>query len=304
MQSTAGTTPSPPTVRTLACHAALHGAVLQYFTCDLANEPFTRHLVPDGSVDLLFSLDDSRGERPGAIEPALCAAGAVTTPVAVRRPAGSRLIGVSFAPGSAGAFLGIPIHQLTDRICDLRELWGPEAGELLDRLREAATPTARAALLDAVLLRKRARARTSDPVLAAGVELIRSHGGRLSMRALADELEVSERRLERLFLAGVGVSPKKLSRIARLHTVLERLARPSASQPSWGALAVELGFADQAHMIREFRSLAGTTPAGFVRDAGRSHTFGAGLSIQRDAVHCPARTARAARRPPAAPARS
>lgn len=268
-----------PTVRTLSCHPALRGAVLPYFSCEITAAPFTRHLVPDGSVDLLFSLDGSQGHRPGVVEPEICVAGAVTSPVAVQRPVGSRVIGVSFAPGAAAAFLGLPLHQLTDQVCDLRELWGRDAADLLDRLREAA-PAARGELLDGFLLRKRAIARAPDPALAAGVELIRSHGGQLSMRALADRLGVPERRLERLFLAGVGVSPKKLSRIARLHAVLGRLARPHAAQVSWGMLAIEHGFSDQAHMIREFRQLVGTTPASYARGGQLSHTFGAGLTAE------------------------
>lgn len=98
------------------------------------------------------------------------------------------------------------------------------------------------------------------------------------MRELVAQLAVSERRLERLFLASVGVSPKKLSRIARLNAVLARLGQPRAPTPSWGSLAVELGFADQAHMIREFRQLAGTTPGNYARDHGQSHTYGRGLT--------------------------
>lgn len=140
--------PSWPTARTMDAHPALRGRVLPYFTCQLGDRPFIRYLVPDGSVDLVFSLDDMRGERPGAIEPDVCVAGMVTAPVSVRRPAGSLVIGVSFAPGCASEFLGVPVHQLNDQVCDLRELWGPSAGELLDRLREA-TPGARPALLDA-----------------------------------------------------------------------------------------------------------------------------------------------------------
>lgn len=280
MQATPLPTGSHPTVRTLSCHPALRGAVLPYFSCEITAAPFTRHLVPDGSVDVLFSLDGSHGQRPGAVEPEICVAGAVTSPVAVQRPVGSRVIGVSFAPGAAAAFLGLPLHHLTDQVCDLRELWGNDAAELLDQLREA-EPAARADLLDGFLLRKRAAARVPDPALAAGVELIRSHGGRLPMRVLADRLDVPERRLERLFLAGVGISPKKLSRIARLHAVLGRLAQPHAAQVSWGMLAIELGFADQSHMIREFRQLVGTTPAGYVRDGQLSHTFGAGLTVAR-----------------------
>ena len=86
------------------------------------------------------------------------------------------------------------------------------------------------------------------PLLAPWVECY------WSIRAL----DAGGRRLERAFARAVGVSPKVLDRVLRLRRAIRALERGT---PGWSAIACEAGYADQAHLIREFRSLAGITPA-------------------------------------------
>ena len=76
---------------------------------------------------------------------------------------------------------------------------------------------------------------------------------------LAARVELSTRSLERLFQKYVGVSPKWIIRRYRVHEACERVA--SGAAPSWSALAQELGYFDQAHFIRDFKSQVGRTPA-------------------------------------------
>jgi AraC-like DNA-binding protein len=76
---------------------------------------------------------------------------------------------------------------------------------------------------------------------------------------------VGERRLQRAFDRSVGLSPKVLGRVLRLRQAVRRLE--SAGRPlSWAGVAAAAGYADQAHLIREFRALAGVTPAAYVRE--------------------------------------
>ena len=78
------------------------------------------------------------------------------------------------------------------------------------------------------------------------------------MSAIARRLGCSPRQLERLFAAGVGLSPKELSRIARFQSLLRLAGREPAA--SWADLAVRGGYADQAHLVREFKAFSGATP--------------------------------------------
>ena len=99
------------------------------------------------------------------------------------------------------------------------------------------------------------------------VDLVEAGRGARTPAGLARELHVSERSLQRLAARFVGMPPQLLLRRRRLQEAAERMrAEPAADL---GALAAELGFADQAHLTREFRAVLGTTPRGYGRAGGR-----------------------------------
>jgi AraC-like DNA-binding protein len=240
--------------------------------------------VPDGCVDIIFNLSHARGVCSGVDEPEAAVVGVITRPLRVERPAAAPMLGVTLAPAAARSFLDVPINDLNDKLVDLRALWGRETDDLLDGLRRPSTMLARARQLDAFLARKLAHGRGPDPMVVAAVRLIRAHAGRLSMHDLVEQLGVSERGLQRRFRQCTGLSPKGLSRIARVQAVLLRLARERtvartrASALSWGGVAWELGFSDQAHLIREFRAMTGVTPGRYLGERGLSDSFNTALA--------------------------
>jgi AraC-like DNA-binding protein len=252
-------------------HPALRGAVLGYFSVG-GTASFTRRIIPDGCVDLLFNLTHARGRYADIPEPHAAVVGAITRPLEVERPANAPLLGVTFAPAAARSFLNLPIHMLNGRLIDLRDVWGRDCDDVLDALRTSASEEARKRILDAFLVARLARSRAPDRVVAMALEMIRASGGRLPIRELVDRVDVSERALERRFRDAAGLSPKEISRIARVQGVLARLSRTSRA-PAWGAIAYEAGFADQAHLIREFRTLTGTTPGKYVCQHQLSDSF-------------------------------
>jgi transcriptional regulator GlxA family with amidase domain len=104
------------------------------------------------------------------------------------------------------------------------------------------------------------RSRAPDPALADhAVGLLRRAGGLLRIDALADDLSVSTRRLERHFLKSVGVPPKLFARLVRFDRAVRDL--PSRGITSWAQFAVDHGYSDQAHFINEFHEFAGVSPA-------------------------------------------
>jgi AraC-like DNA-binding protein len=259
-------------------HPALGVLVHQYFTVGAAAEASTRRVVPDGSVHLIFNLGEVRGKILGVLEPQACVIGVMTAPITVERPAASSpLLGVSLAAGAASMLLDGDVSSFNNRVIDLRSLWGHEAQYLLDHLIESQTTADRLRHMDTFLLRKLNAAREPDPMLAPAIDLIRRHRGRLSMSAVGSELGVSERRLERTFRFGTGLSPKEFSRITRIHAVLARIPRLD-SDATWVKIASELGFADQAHLIREFRALTGVTPARY-GEGNVSYVFSDALAV-------------------------
>jgi transcriptional regulator GlxA family with amidase domain len=178
------------------------------------------------------------------------------------------LLGVRFRPGAGGVSLDAPLAELRDRQVDLDALWGGLAAELQDALAGAA-PADRVRHVERIL-RARMRAsppRREDETVARAVRLMRRARGGAGVRDVAAALGVGERWLERAFERHVGYSPKTLARVVRLQHAV-RLMLADGARP-WTAIAYDAGYADQAHLVREFRALAGVTPGAYARERGR-----------------------------------
>lgn len=219
-------------------------------------------ILPDGCIEALFhlggrflALDD--GAAPSA-QPAACVAGMLTRPLRVGAVAGADTVGVRFRPGAAYPFFA-GVHRLTDRIAPLGDLW-PDASSLADRLHDAAEDVERVDILTAALTR-RLRDAAIDRRLAIAVQHVVVSAGRAGIAAIARRVGVTPRHLERRFADCVGVAPKTLSRILRFQNTLRHRAQASGAWCDWVRIAVDCGYTDQSHLIRDYAQLAGETPA-------------------------------------------
>jgi AraC-like DNA-binding protein len=182
-----------------------------------------------------------------------------------------RVFGVKFHPGAFRPFIPFPVAELTDRVRPLSALPGLE-GEAAAALEAAVLAeeedAGRAALVERWLL---AHLPPPDPEAARArrlVERILREPALTRVEALvATEPGLSLRSLQRLFREYVGVPPKWVLRRARLHEAAERLEGGAGG--SLAALAVELGYFDQAHFTREFTAVVGRPPSAYARGARR-----------------------------------
>jgi AraC-like DNA-binding protein len=217
-------------------------------------------VLPDGCVDLVWI-----GDSPPVV------AGPATRWTEVPLPPRAVVVGVRLRPGSPA--LGVPASALRDREVRLRELWGSAAAdELTERLAGRGDPGSKLAALEQALVDRWVRLGARDPRVAFAVRWLLSHpGGRVS--DLASALGVSGRHLHRRFAAGVGYGPKTFQRIVRFQRLLAAARRSDAGRPELGALALALGYADQAHMTRELARLAGRTPGAALGRTGSTLTL-------------------------------
>lgn len=174
-------------------------------------------------------------------------------------PTGSMV--VRFKPGAAARVFGPQMEAFADANIELDDLVGAIARDRLQtQLREAADQSARRAVMEE-FLRPRAN-RSGDAIVLEAIRRLwanPAHG----VASLARALGISERQLGRRFLASVGATPKQVVRVLRLEKLIAARHRGAA----WADIALACGFNDQAHMIRDFKALAGVTPDAFVRDA-------------------------------------
>jgi AraC-like DNA-binding protein len=186
------------------------------------------------------------------------ASGLHAGPVIIDSFGSSCCIQVNFTPLGARRFFGIPMYELADRMVTLDEVLGPNGNALRERLGQEADWSRRLDLTECYLVERM----SSSPAAAADVDWamarIASSGGRIRVAALASELGCSRRHLAARFADQVGIGPKAISRIVRFN----RAARMSddVDRIGWAALAADCGYADQAHLVREFRELAGAPP--------------------------------------------
>jgi AraC-like DNA-binding protein len=197
--------------------------------------------------------------QPGGAYDALVG-GLHTRPALISTGTRQHGVQLSLTPAGARALLGVPAAALASLDVELADLLGPAGAELTDRVRAASTWAGRFAAVDAVLTRI-ARPRPTSPELAEAWRLTAA-GGRVPVTALARHLGWSDRRLRERFRAELGLSPQQAGRVARFDRARRRLARAVATglPVDLAEFAVTSGYADQAHLTREWRWHAGLPP--------------------------------------------
>jgi AraC-like DNA-binding protein len=168
---------------------------------------------------------------------------------------------VNFTPLGLHLFCGIALDELPEPAVGLGELLGAEGRLLTEMLEDAGDWSARFDLLDATIARRAAAARPPTPSVEWAWRVLERSAGRIEIGRLSDRLGCSRRHLIAGFREQVGVPPKTAARILRFERAA-RLAR-DRRRPGLAWIAGECGYHDQAHMTREFRDLAGTSPAAY-----------------------------------------
>lgn len=208
--------------------------------------PQESRILPDGCVDVMWGPTSFWIAGPD-------------TRAQLNSTRGELVVGVRFAPGAAPAALGVPAKELRDARVPVDAVL-PEAAELRERVEEAvevcgveqAQQVLSRALIDGV------QERVDVPLLHAGEMLRRGS----TVGRTAEAVGLSERQLYRRSLAAFGYGPKVLQRVLRFRGAL-RLAR--AGEP-FAEVAYRCGYADQAHLAREVRELAGVPLGELVND--------------------------------------
>ena len=172
------------------------------------------------------------------------------------------IIGAHFKPGGAFPFLGLPAGDLADTHVDLETLWGPPAAQVRDRLCEARTSQERFHILEQVLLHRLRDCVEQHYAVLAALEMFGNNHA-WTIRNAAKHIGLSQRRFIQIFKAEVGVTPKLFCRIQRFQQT-RTFIRQSASI-NWAALAFDLGYFDQSHLIREFLEFSGQSPTNYLK---------------------------------------
>ena len=254
--------------------------------------PPARHRgLPSPYLTLIFTLDEplvllahpDPRQPPGDFGALL--GGLHSAPALITHDGAQSGIQVTLRPAGARALLGLPAGELAEIDVPADVVLGGACAELRDRARAAAGWPERFAVLDEILLRLAAigagpgAAHAAPEVGWAWRRLLLS-GGNTRITDLAAETGWSARHLTGRFRAELGLTPKAAARVIRFDRARRLLIRQvTAAAPDDGYrladLAAACGYFDQAHLAREFRSLAGCPPSQWLTEEFRNVQAGA-----------------------------
>jgi AraC-like DNA-binding protein len=227
--------------------------------------------LPTGTPQLLVNLDRDElrtypiGGGPPTVTRGAAMHGPHDRPSLIDPADQRRIVWVAFRAGGSYPFVPTDAVDLRSSLVDLDDLWERNGGtRFRERLLSAPSPEEVLQEVDRYLLRCVTRPLECDAATATAAADLH-HGA--TVAATADRLGWTPRRLGREFTRRIGLAPKRFARVRRFQRLVRAaaaMANPAGPfRPDWARLAADHGYHDQAHLIHDFRSLAGTTPGSY-----------------------------------------
>lgn len=212
-------------------------------------QPQLRETLPHPSIHLV--LEAGREELAG-----------IHTKKFSRMIAGKdRVFSVKFLPGGFRPFIDRPVSSLSERVWNLADVLGPSARGLCGRALAHADHHATIGVLEDFLRPFNPRADDSLRLVQGIADRVMSDRAITKVEHIVDLFDVGKRTLQRLFDDYVGVTPKWMIQRFRLIEAANRIH--VADPPDWADVALGLGYADQAHFIRDFKKIIGQSPGDY-----------------------------------------
>lgn len=217
-------------------------------------------ILPDGCVELILNFGaefSQHCEGRQELQPRNFLVGQMTGPIVISPTGAVQLIGIRFHPGGTLPFLRLPLHEITDQVVELGSLSSKLERDLLQAASAARSLPEKVNAIEEFLTGELLSRKHDSRLMTLAARIVES-GGLVSVDQLANDAGISSRQLERRFLREVGLGPKLLGRIIRFQQVFRAVDQCDAA---WAVVAIECGYYDQAHLIRDFHQFARQTPA-------------------------------------------
>lgn len=245
--------PTPALHRFIECFWTLEGS-----ESSAAGPP--ERILPDGCVELILNFGDRFFQHVDGckqLQPQNFIVGQMTGPILISPSGAVELLGIRFQPGGTRPFFTATADEITDTVIDLGSFSSKLERDLLNICEHRKNLTGRISAVDAYLCKRLVESDYDLRLIELATTIIDCRG-LVSVDQLASAAGVSNRQLERRFLRNVGIGPKLLARIVRFQQVFRAVEQ---CHSAWATVAVECGYYDQAHLIRDFNQFAQQTPA-------------------------------------------
>jgi AraC-like DNA-binding protein len=222
-------------------------------------------ILPDGIVEVVFHYGDpwltSVAGDPPFVQPQGFAISMLRKYIEIMPNGRTGFVAVRFFPWGAYHFFSEPIRNFLDGTVDCGVLWSEAFADWRADFMGADGDGQRVEMVQDFLVAQLQVHRKEEAELERAIRLIRERGGQLTMAAVCAAVGLTKKQLERKFLARVGTTPKVFSRVVRFLNICRHLQLYEGR--SLSQLALECGYYDQAHFIREFREFSGFSPTKF-----------------------------------------
>lgn len=265
---TAGMSTAASDDLTRSPHPRLRPFVGDYVGYDISGVPAGTHLgLPSGTLTFIVAIDQPLQQyipESDAVESFdVLLAGLHLWPTLIAHNGAMSGIQINFTPFAPRAFFTTAAVEFAHHSVELRDIAGPIAAELHERVNAAPTWSKRFDAIDDVLVRAihdDVGPRPRPEVVESWRQIARSHGG-LPVSLVADEVGWSRRHLNEQFRAEFGIGPKEAARVIRFDRARRAI---SAGKSTLAEVAADCGYTDQSHLNRDFRLLTGTNPTGWL----------------------------------------
>lgn len=182
------------------------------------------------------------------------------------------LIIVVFQPAGLNQLMRIAAGELSDTIIKTGDLFGWRGLVLQEKLSGQNDLADKVEMINTFFIEWAARSvRQNNPLVAESVNFIFKNNGTNSIRQLVKHTGYTERHIERSFMECIGLSPKRFGNIVKLHSFL-KLLKNKSRQNTFTRMSYEAGYADQSHLIKEFKKYTGITPNDYLHKTNRLTT--------------------------------
>ncbi|MCU1681925.1 MAG: AraC family transcriptional regulator [Amycolatopsis sp.] len=253
-------------------HPSLAAHVLTYTAHDYPRmELMSWRVAPLGVVTVTIDLEvpirrlAAPDPQQGQDLPASPVTGLRDRPLTLEQGGASRGIILAMTPLGAYALFGLPLRELANTNIGLGDLLGADAHLLSEQIAETSDWPGRFRVLDNYLAARLLHGPTLARPVQGAWQLVMASPRRLRISTLAEQIGWTRQHLNVRFREQIGLTPKTVARIARLHHAASLLSQPMP--PSWSDVAQRCGYADQPHLNRDFRTLTGCTPTEYLTDA-------------------------------------
>lgn len=246
--------PSPALLAFIKCYWTLEEDAQEY--------PEVQRIVPDGCMEMIFQFGDvfRQKSKDGSsfLQPKSFVFGQITETLEIEPTGVTNIFSIRFQPGGFSPFSSSALKSMENKPVALNELFGESGEQLSEDMFAKKDNPARINCIETFLLNKLEGNEAHDLLAKRSVEIIMQVNGQLSVEQLSEQININRRNLERKFAKKIGLSPKELSRMVRIQSVLRSLIDNNYSNLT--DVAYEFNYYDQAHFIKDFKEFTGESP--------------------------------------------